>query len=159
MKTQTKKIFKDVSIFLIIGSLIQYLVLSNFVVKIETLTNIVTFLSIVFGFYITSFSIFSTSHYVSTLYQITDKENSTQTLLHALIFKYKTGLLATLFSILYFIIFIFLLSQKDVLSLQLSERFTYPMVSIFLFNFYYGYKMFEILVKIITQESKQSNRF
>lgn len=155
MKTQTKKLIKSISLFVVIGSLVQYFLLQNYTVKIDVLTNLVTFLSIVFGFYITSFSIFSTSAYVSELYQIPDADDQSQTLLNNLIFKYKIGLVFTLISILYFIILIFLLKQDGVDSFELSNKFLYPIISIVLFNFYYGYKMFEILVKIITQESKR----
>ncbi|MBU3925243.1 hypothetical protein KJ854_04890 [Patescibacteria group bacterium] len=154
MKTQTKSLIRDIIIFAIIGISIQYIFLKNHIIKIDVLTNIVTFLSIVFGFYITSFSIFSTSTYVSGLYQITDIENKTQTLLDTLIFKYRIGVLITLFSIFYFILIIFFLNQNNVNSFSLSNKFLYPLASMFLFNLYYGYKMFEILVKIITQESK-----
>jgi len=154
MKKQNKKVFKEVAIFIVVGCLIQYFLLRGFVIKIDVLTNIVTFLSIVFGFYITSFSIFSTSQYVTSLYQITDNQDKTQTLLNSLIFKYKVGLLLALFSISYFILLIFFLNQDATSSLKLDSKFLYPIVSIFLFNFYYGYKMFKILVQIITQESK-----
>lgn len=154
MKKQTKCIIREILIFIVAGSLIQYLFFKDYIIKIDLMTNVVTFLSIVFGFYITSFSIFSTSAYVSGLYQITDKENKTQTLLDALIFKYKIGLIAALFSIFYFILIIFFLNQSEIVSFYLSNKFLYPIISIFLFNFYYGYKMFEILVRVIKQESK-----
>jgi hypothetical protein len=154
MKKQNKKILKEMSLFLFLGVLIQYFLLKDYVIKNDVLTNIVTFLSIVFGFYITSFSIFSTSTYVSELYQVVDREDKNQTLLNLLIFKYKVGLLVTLISILYFILVIFLLNQDGIESFSLNNKYTYPLISIFLFNFYYGYRMFEILVKIITQESK-----
>lgn len=155
MKNQNKKILKEVSVFVVVGCFIQYYLLKNFVLKIDVLTNIVTFLSIVFGFYITSFSIFSTSHYVTGLYQIVDSQDKTQTLLNSLIFKYKVGLMVALCSIIYFILLILFLNQDANSCLRLDNKFLYPIVSIFLFNFYYGYKMFKILVQIITQESKR----
>lgn len=147
-----KKILLIVTI--IISFFVQYKFLNVLKLNIDFLTNLVTFLSIVFGFYITSFSIFSTSTFVNSLYNIEDENNKTQTLLHSLIKQYKTGLVANFTSILYCLLLIFIIGQKELSFLYLDNYLTYFLPLMFLFNFFYGFKMISSLVKIITQESK-----
>jgi hypothetical protein len=154
-KKQHRELLSVLASSLIGGIVFQYYFLSEFSVGVETISNIVTFLSIIFGFYITSFSIFTTSKFVSSLYDFNDPENIEQTMLHTVIFKYKAGLLIALFSIFYFIAIIFVV-EKNEGSLPLNEIYSYPIFSIFLLNFIYAYLMFSILVDIIRQEAKHN---
>lgn len=156
MKSQNKKLVVELIAFGVLGFLMQKFFLQGFVLKVDLLTNIVTFLSIAFGFYVTSFSIFSTSEYVSSLYGIVDGGDKSQTLLHSLVFKYKVGMLAVLVSILYIISLILLLNQSGTSDVYFSSKSSYFLVSVFLFNLFYGYKMFGMLAQIIMQESKRS---
>ena len=141
---------------IIIGVLmfLQYNFLGSFILSIDFLLGLVTFLSIMFGFYITSFSIFSTSSFVKGLYKQEDSKSG-KTLLHTLIAEYKAGLLLNLFSIIYFLILIFYITQdKDFIFLNLSEFITYLAPSLLLFNIIYSFRMLSNLIRIITQESK-----
>lgn len=147
-----KKIFFLVTIFLL--CYFQYRILSPLNIASDLITNIITFLSVVFGFYITSLSIFVTSQYVSNLYKITDKENKTVTLLHTLINNYKVGLIIILISIIYFLSLNLLINQTETKSLLLGDYRTGPVLALMVFNFYYSYKMLSDLTKIILQEAK-----
>ncbi len=154
MKPQYKRLIVELFIFGIGGYYLQNFFLQGFVLKVDLLTNVVTFLSIAFGFYVTSFAIFSTSKYVTSLYSLTDSEDKSQTLLHALIFKYKVGMLVVLASILYIIVLILLLNQSGVNNVYMDSKSSYLLTSVFLFNLFYGYRMFGMLAQIIIQESK-----
>lgn len=132
----------------------QHFLLASFQIEGDLVTNIITFLSVVFGFYITSLSIFVTSQYVSNLYKITDKENKTVTLLHTLINNYKIGLVVILVSIIYFLVLNLLINQKEGGYLLLGDFKTAPVLALMIFNFYYSYKMLSDLTSIILQEAK-----
>lgn len=151
-KKQNKDLLWIFIISLFGGGLFQFYFLSHFSIYTEVISNIVTFLSIAFGFYITSFSIFTTSKFVSSLYR-DDSENIGQSILDTVIFKYKIGLLITLFSIFYFIAIDFIVEESHGI-LSLDKIYSYPVFSVFLLNFIYAYIMFSILVKIIRQEAK-----
>ena len=99
-----KKLINKIKNFLYIIAIpvfiyIQINFLGSFLLSIEIISNIIIFLSIIFGFYITSLAIFATSNYMYDLYKIADANNKNLTLLHTLINKYKTGLKIILFSI------------------------------------------------------------
>lgn len=132
----------------------QHFLLAPFQIESDLVTNIITFLSVIFGFYITSLSIFVTSQYVSNLYKITDKENKTVTLLHTLINNYKVGLIVILVSIIYFLALNLLINQKEVGYIVLGDFKTTPVLALMIFNFYYSYKMLSDLTSIILQEAK-----
>lgn len=150
------KLVKYIIVFFVIG-ILQYQFLDDFYINEELISNITVFMSIIFGFYITSLAIFVTSSYVSSLYQKQDKRNKSATLLHTLVYNYKLGLTITLFSILYLILLQFIIIQEidtDGSVIYLSKIAAIPFSFIVLFNFLYGYKMLSDLVKIIIQESK-----
>ncbi len=136
----------------------QHFLLAPFQIESDLVTNIITFLSVVFGFYITSLSIFVTSQYVSNLYNITDKENKTVTLLHTLINNYKTGLIVILVSIIYFLALNLLINQTDGSYILLGDIKAIPVLALMMFNFYYSYKMLSDLANIILQEAKSKTR-
>lgn len=136
-------------------SYIQYQLLREFYLKSEVINIMTTFLSIVFGFYITSYAIFLTSSYVSSLYKITDAKNKAQTLLHTLVQQYRFGLTAILFSIIYLLCLQFRLNQSNNNQLAMGDIYTLPFLFVVVFNFWYSYRMLDILVKIVIQEAKR----
>lgn len=142
------------ALILFISFFVQYYFFSNMKISTDFMANMIVFLSIVFGFYITSFAIFSTSYFVKSLYRVEDKEDSTQTLLHRLIKEYKKGLLFNFISIIYFIFLIFLTGQGNNNYLSLSNLYTYFTPIFTIMNFYFGIKMQNSLISIIIQESK-----
>lgn len=133
---------------------LQKCLLGSYKIKTDITSDLVTFLSILFGFYITSLAIFATSQYVSGLYKIEDQDNKGRTLLHSLVNKYKGGLLLALFSILYFLFVEFMITKESSGELTLSNKFLTPFLVVVMWNFFYCYTMLCTLVKIIIQEGK-----
>ena len=138
----------------ITAAFFQYFVLSEVSFSLSIIGNIVTFLSILFGFYITSLAIFVTSRYVSTLYQVTDEENKSQTLLHTLTDNYQFGLLLTLLSLIYFITVQFFLYNPDNVMVSFGDLPLLPILGLLVLDFMYCYIMLTDLIKIIIQEGK-----
>lgn len=124
-------------------------------IRNDILTSLTTFLSIIFGFYITSLAIFVTSKYVTKLYQIEDENDSSKTLLHTLVMNYRIGLVMIILSILYFLFLTLLVNQTKENFLILSDSIYligfFPVIAL---NFFYSFEMLWILLKIILQESK-----
>ena len=142
------------SLAFIICCILQYFLLGALVIESNLINNVVVFLSIIFGFYITSLAIFVTSTYVSQLYKIIDQNNKSVTLLHTLISEYKVGLILILISILYLLIVEFILRQTDNSKVVLSAIYALPFSWVVLTNFFYSYRMLDTLIKIIIQEAK-----
>lgn len=151
-----KKIILSLVLFIVL-SILQYNLLGNYTLKQDLISNFVTFLSIIFGFYITSLAIFVTSRYVSNLYKLTDKNYKSLTLLHILINNYKFGLIIILISIFYLLVIQFIGFQNKV-ELTMSNLLLWPFSGIVIFNFIYSYKMLSDLIKIIIQEAKVNNQ-
>ena len=148
-----KKTIK-LSLSFVFFCILQYFLLGTYYIESNLITNIVTFFSVIFGFYITSLAIFVTSTYVSQLYKITDQNNKSVTLLHTLITQYKVGLILILISILYLLFIEFILSQTDNNKIILSNIYVLPFLGLVIANFFYSYRMLNTLIKIIIQEAK-----
>lgn len=148
-----KKIIYGIVLFVLISAC-QYFLIGKFSISNDLITNIITFLSIIFGFYITSLAIFVTSQYVSNLYKIVDKENQTVTLLHTLVKNYKIGLTVILVSILYLLFLNFSTSQSIDKSILLNNFKVLPFLPLVIFNFCYSHKMLSDLINVIIQEAK-----
>lgn len=149
-----KTIKLSLSLSFVIFCILQYFLLGTYYIESNLINNIVTFFSIIFGFYITSLAIFVTSTYVSQLYKITDQNNKGVTLLHTLITQYKVGLILILISILYLLFIEFILSQTDNNKIILSNIYVLPFLWLVITNFFYSYRMLDTLIKIIIQEAK-----
>lgn len=154
MTKQNKTLLIKIIFFFLVG-VITYVFFGNYIfITTDFISNIVTFLSIIFGFYIASFSIFTTSKYVSQLYKIDDKENSgKQSLMDTLIQKYKAGLIITLLSIFYTLVIFFILKDNDFINLK-QNIYLLGLLPIILLNFVYGFEMMNILVSVIRQTTK-----
>ena len=156
MKKHTQAIITFVSFILL--AFFQYKFLGNFLLKSAIVTDMITFLSIIFGFYITSLAIFVTSRYVSDLYKITDKDNPNKTLLNTLVSKYEFGLSLILIFIIYLVgIQLYLGQLIEGQFLLLSNFLALPFVPFSLINFIYSYLMLKTLIKIIVQEAKKTH--
>jgi len=148
-----KKILTLAVIFVaVIWVQVQFLSEQRF--HVSVVSDIVTFLSILFGFYITSLAIFVTSQYVSNLYRVTDKNDKTRTLLHALTNNYKLGLLLTLASLAYFILIQFFLDVPIDGLVSFGEVQLYPILAFLILDFVYCFSMLKDLTEIIIQEGK-----
>lgn len=141
-------------LLIIVGiSLFQYWLYRDWVISYEFIGNVVTFLSIIFGFYITSLAIFATSRYVAGLYKVSDKNDKSATLLHTLVGNYKVGLTYTLISIVY-ILLVQLSNQSGNCSVSLKEYLLFPFLGVIAGNVVYGYDMLCHLISVILQEAK-----
>lgn len=142
------------SIFVLFsGTLSQYLFLTGKTFSESVVSSIITFLSIIFGFYITSLAIFVTSQYVSSLYKIKDSKKTDQTLLHTLTENYNFGLVLTLISLGYFIS-LQLFSKTVGGQISFTSLEVLPFISIIVLDFIYCYLMLKDLISIIIQEGK-----
>lgn len=142
------------SLLFVVSATAQFFYLGHFKLTVDVLTNIVTLMSIFFGFYITSLAIFVTSKYVASLYQITDANHQSLTLLQTLVQNYKTGLQLILLSIIYALILLIVATNRVGESLVLSEWFVLLFVPLLVLDLGYSYIMLADLIKIIIQEAK-----
>jgi len=139
---------------LIFIAFIQYKYFGDYKLKSEIITDMITFLSIIFGFYITSLAIFVTSKYVSDLYKVPDKDNPKRTLLNTLVSQYRFGLCLILVFIVYLLSIQLVLNQQTGNELLLSNFIVLPFFPLSISNFVYSYLMLTMLIKIIVQEAK-----
>lgn len=137
--------------------LIQFSLLGNFDLKSSFISDVIVFLSIIFGFYVTSLAIFATSSYVGSLYKTTDEKNPESTLLHTLLGNYRRSLNLILFSVVYFLIVQFILVEGTKSSLKLTDLIVLPFLGILSLNFFYSCRMLNDLVKVIIQEAKRNS--
>ena len=73
-----------ISIPIIVGAYVQFSFWKTYELTSNTISDIITFLSILYGFYISSLTIFASSSYVGKLY-LSETENKNTTLLHVLV--------------------------------------------------------------------------
>jgi len=157
MIKKNKKIILNTTIVLVF--IIIAIISMNYSIYISSnlISNVITFLSILFGFYITSFSIFATSKYVSLLYKTDDIESGRkQSLMDTLIKKYKFGLVVALLSILYNGIILLLMGGDGFITS--CKIYSSVFISIILFNFFYGFEMMHILIKIVRQTATLNDK-
>ncbi len=142
-------------LFLYIASFsLQYLFPQLFLFNMEFLNSLISVLSIFFGFYIVGLSIFVVSKFVNTLYlkEVKDNKGFKTTNLHILLNFYKNGLVLNLLSIFYFLLLIFVISNKNLISF--SFYFSYLTIPLMFQNFLYSYKSLNQLIKIVIQNAK-----
>lgn len=138
----------------VVIGIVQRWIVSDLVIRPGLVNNIITFLSIVFGFYITSLSIFVTSRYVSSLYGLIDRQDKAKTLLHTLLDNYKFGLALTLMSIIYFLILYIGIDQETTGHFSLSDPLLFPFLGLMTNNFLYSFSMLDDLIRVVLQEAK-----
>jgi hypothetical protein len=142
------------SIFFVLIIMAQKFCLSGLKFNASVIGDVITFFSIIFGFYITSLAIFMTSQFVSDLYKIVDSRDNSSTLLHKLINNYKFGLLLTLISLVYFIAIDFFVKADIDNQISLASIPAYPVLAFLVLNFFFCFVMLCDLVNIIIQEGK-----
>lgn len=154
MKSENKSFLLKLTTSVVLGLVIFFWLGDQIFLNESLITNIITLLSIFFGFYITSFSIFTTSRYVAQLYKLDDLENNRrQSLMHTLIHKYKLGLIITLVSIIYILVILLVSTNKTPILLK-AHWYLILFLPIMILNFIYAFEMMGILVKVIKQTAK-----
>lgn len=103
-------------------------------------TNIITYLSISFGFIITSLSILYNSTFIKQLYKNVDSESTTLTVLHRLGRYYKINIYFSIILILYYLTLNLLISKylflKSFEFINLPLLFCNTFITIILMKFF-----------------------
>lgn len=136
-------------------TIIQNIYGHGLLIKTDIVSDLITFFSIIFGFYITSLAIFATSRYVAGLYKITDVNDKRRTLQQTLLSNYKKGLFFLFVSIVYLLCIQLIMNQpKSVLSF--TNPWLFPFSGLITLNIIYGWLMLSDLINVVVQEGKSS---
>ena len=115
-------------------------------------SSLLTVFSIFFGFYITSFAVFSTSKYLSKLYDIQDKKDNRKSLLDVLLEEFKWPTYFLLFSIVYLIL-IYVILENGILNF--IYYLSYILWGIVALNIFHIFGTISIFIKITRQSAKE----
>ena len=121
------------------------------VINKEFISSLLTVFAMFFGFYITSFAVFSTSKYLSRLYQIQDKTDNRQTLLANLIEGFKWPAYLLLFSIVYLII-IYVIIENNY---PILYYFAYILWGVIALNIFYIFRTINVFIQVTHQSAKE----
>lgn len=138
-----------ISLALIISAALQW----HFELLIEKrfISSLLTVFSIFFGFYLTSFAVFSTSKYLSKLYEIEDKNDNRMTLLDRVIEKFKWPTYFLLFSFVYLIL-VYVILANEVISFV--YYLSYALWGIVFLNIFFVTETISTFIKITRQSAK-----
>lgn len=109
---------------------------------------LLTAFALLFTFYITSFSVYAQSEYLSKLYQITDKNDTSKTLLDTLLLELKQAVCVLYFSIIYLVIFLIFINEYFAMYLAC------PLWFVLSINFYLTYCMIDRYIDVVRQSAK-----
>lgn len=112
------------------------------------LSNSITFISIVFGFTITSLSILYSSDYAQNLYHQDDSEDSSISKLHRLANYYKTSINSSLFTVLFLLI-------QTLFDFNFDNIFIIPLMGLNVFIFYL---IFNLFIKLFVQNKQKKDK-
>lgn len=138
-------------LILVVSVVVQYLFFRNHEINKELISNAITFLSLIFGFYASGIAIIGSSNFAKVLAKKKNSENTSETLLHTLVKSYKSGILICMASIAYF--FILSLVSDDMNQLKLSDPLSYIAIFLLSFNIYYGIKHVDMTANIVIKEA------
>ena len=113
-------------------------------IKAGFVSILLTVFAIFWGFYITSFGVFSTSHYLRSLYMIRDKSDSRKTLLDTFLGVFKRAAYALLTSIIYLLITYIIIDNK---AQCYWGYITYFIWGVLVINFYNIWKTMSTFIK------------
>lgn len=113
--------------------------------------NFITFLSITFGFYMTSLSVLYNSKYIKKLYEEIDPKKPTQRKIHTLENYYKSSAYWSLFSIAVLIVYSLTTKIQNNI-LVLDSFFESILVSIVFINFIFMFLLFKVFVNGLIEE-------
>jgi len=114
--------------------------------------NFITFLSITFGFYMTSLSVLYNSKYIKKLYDEIDPKKPTQRKIHTLKNYFRDSAYWSLFSIGLLIIYS-LMAKVENNTLVLNNFFENLLVSIVFVNFIFMFLLFKVFINGLIDES------
>lgn len=124
--------------------------------------SIITFLSIVSGFTITSLSIIATSNFSTNLYKIEDPTDNSKTLLHTLVNKIIVSISTTTLIIFLILLYPFLKKADYTIAFYKTEisiiRFLGSMIWILtVFSLVYYLKLINVFAKFVIQGAKKQS--
>lgn len=133
-------------------------VLIQLLLKIEIergfIATLLTVFAIFFGFYVTSFAVYSNSKYLSTLYLITDKNDSSKTLLHTLLSELKRIVIFLYSSIIYLVILYILIIYNK----TFATYFACILWWVLFMNFYFTYRMADRYIDVVRQSAIRAGK-
>ncbi|MCD4757610.1 MAG: hypothetical protein K8R39_05025 [Arcobacteraceae bacterium] len=116
--------------------------------------NFITFLSITFGFYMTSLSVLYNSKYIKKLYDEIDPKKPTQRKIHTLKNYFKNSAYWSLFSI-GLLILCSLTTKVQNTNLLLNSFFESFLVAVVFINFVFMFLLFKVFINGLIDESKK----
>lgn len=144
---------KRVSAFvvtIIVSILLQYFI--NIEISEEFVNGLLTFFSILFGFYITSLSVFATSRYLVRLYAIQSEKDNRKTLLDELLEEFSFAIYLLLLSMFYGMILAIAISQKSYE--YYTTWFAGASYGVILINFYWAWHSVRTFIRVTRQSAK-----
>lgn len=136
-------------------------VLFSFVINIKlsesVIQNFITFISITFGFYMTSLSVLYNSRYIKRLYEEIDPQQPTQRKIHTLKAYFKYSAYWSLFSIA-FTLFCSMISSVENNVLQLSAVIEGLLVAILAINLIFTTFLFKVFMNGLIEEALNSKK-
>ncbi len=149
--------YKIHKIYLFLGIVIIYFF--NYLVKISIseslMQNFITFLSITFGFYMTSLSVLYNSKYIKKLYLEIDKIKPTQRKIHTLKIYFTNSAFWSLFSIFISMIYS-LVAKVDNNILIINQFFENILIVVIFTNFIFIFLLFKIFINGLIEEGKNN---
>lgn len=114
--------------------------------------NFITFLSITFGFYMTSLSVLYNSKYIKKLYDEIDQKKPIQRKIHTLKNYFKNSAYWSLFSIGLLMAYS-LIAKVENSTLVLNTFFESLLVSVVFINFIFMFLLFKVFINGLINES------
>lgn len=138
-------------------SIFGILFLIDISISESLIQNFITFLSITFGFYMTSLSILYNSKYIKRLYEEIDPKKPTQRKIHTLKSYFKYSAYWSLFSIGALMIYS-LLTKVQSNILVLNSFYESILVSVVFVNFIFIFLLFKVFVNGLIEEAKNISK-
>lgn len=147
----TKDKYKIILLFLSINFLFYFLPVE---ITESLMQNFITFLSITFGFYMTSLSVLYSSKFIKKLHSEVDNKIKTQTKLHTLTAYFRNSAIWSIISII--VLFIYSLFFKAVDNyIQIDPIFEALLISILSINFLYLFLLLKVFLNGLMEEANE----
>lgn len=138
-------------------SIFGILFLIDISISESLMQNFITFLSITFGFYMTSLSILYNSKYIKRLYDEIDPKKPTQRKIHTLKSYFNSSAYWSLFSIGMLMIYSLLTNVQSNI-LILNSFYESILVSVVFVNFIFIFLLFKVFVNGLIEEAKNISK-
>lgn len=151
--------YKEHKIYLLASIIVLGLLCSFLDISISEslIQNFITFLSITFGFYMTSLSVLYNSQYIKTLYDEIDPRKPKQRKIHTLKSYFKNSAYWSLFSIGLLIVYS-LMTKVEKNILILTPILESILVSIVFINFIFMFLLFKVFLNGLIGEALNSKK-